>query len=103
MAGKFKYLVGVLALTTVLVGCGEKEPTIQQGADTSASSEVIDPSADLQAAKEAYVGNEPSSQVEGFDFEANKNTDQAEPQPEDTRDISTVLSDAAEAAKEQPQ
>lgn len=66
MSFKTLLLTGLLSVGLVLVGCSKKEESTSQSKPIQPDEQIdkVDPSADLQAAREAYVDNEKPSKVE---------------------------------------
>jgi len=98
-------LTALLSLSFVLVGCNKKEETTSQSKPIQPEHEQIekvDPSADLKAAREAYVDKDQPSKVEGHDFNAQQNaTDQNTSNENEQNDMSSLLNAAAEDAQKQ--
>lgn len=105
MSLKTLLLTGLLSLSIVLVGCNKKEETTTQSKPIQPNDEQIekvDPSADLQAAREAYVDKDQPSKVEGFDFNAQQKAAAQNASKEDEQnDMSSMLNAATEDAQKQ--
>ena len=101
MSFKTLLLTGLLSVGLVLVGCSKKEESTSQSKPIQPDEQIdkVDPSADLQAAREAYVDNEKPSKVEGHDFDAHQKTAEQNPPKED--DMSSMLNSAAADAQKQ--
>ena len=113
MSFKTLLLTGLLSVGLVLVGCSKKEESTSQSKPIQPDEQIdkVDPSADLQAAREAYVDNEKPSKVEGHDFDAHQKTaEQIEremrkyhipPKEDEQNDMSSMLNAAAADAQKQ--
>ena len=104
MSFKTLLLTGLLSVGLVLVGCSKKEESTSQSKPIQPDEQIdnVDPSADLQAAREAYVDKEKPAKVEGHDFDAHQKTAEQNPPKEDEQnDMSSMLNAAAADAQKQ--